>query len=289
MTDEMSARPTGEPSSSPEEQADQTRPAEGEPAAATPADGPSDGDGAVTPAEAGTADAGEATETETAPATETETAPAAAGVAAASAAPAAATTSGPDAQSQIFEAGYKPPPGTTTSSRIGRIARSTAAVILIVLGILCMTLSPLTIWGRNLILNTDRYVETLKPIAHNTGVQNAIVTAVDKHVDQNIDVKQLISQSNLPPKAAQALGPALQSALSSLVNTVVTKFVQSKAFVTLWVAINKTAHTQLVYFLTGSRQSGLKVNNKGELVLDLSPVVSTVKKQLVSAGLTVAN
>jgi hypothetical protein len=244
------------------------------------------------------ADANGATETE-GPAPATDGAPegveapaaAAVGMAAAPAASgaAAATASGPAGQAQIFESGYKPPPGTTGSSRLGRIARSTVAVILIVLGVLCLTLSPLVIWGRNLILNTNRYVDTLQPIAHNPGVQNAVVTAVDKQVDTNINIPDLISQANLPPRAANALGPALQSAISGLVNTVVTKFVQSKAFVTLWVTINRTAHTQLVYFLTGSRQSGLKVNNQGELVLDLSPVVTSVKKQLVSAGLTVAS
>jgi hypothetical protein len=202
---------------------------------------------------------------------------------------AAASASGPAAQAQIFESGYKPPPGTTGSSRIGRIARSTVAVILIVLGVLCLTLSPVVIWGRNLILNTNRYVETLQPIAHNPGVQNAVVTAVEKQVNTNVDVSQLLDQTNLTPRVKSAIGPALQSGLSNLVDSVVTKFVQSKAFVTLWVTINRTAHTQLVYFLTGSRQSGLKVNNQGELVLDLSPVVTSVKKQLVSAGLTVAN
>jgi hypothetical protein len=200
-----------------------------------------------------------------------------------------AAASGPDAQKQIFESGYKPPPGTTGSSRVKRFLRSTVAIILIVLGILCLTLSPLTIWGRNLILNTNRYVDTLKPLAENPGVQNAIVTAVDKQVNNNLDIPSLVSQANLPPRAAKALGPALQSALSGLVNTVVTKFVQSKAFVTLWVTINRAAHTQIVYFLTGSRNSGLKVNSQGELVLDLSPVVTTVKQQLVSAGLTVAS
>jgi hypothetical protein len=246
------------------------------PAAATGAE--------TTPAATTGAAAAAATGAEATPAAATGAAPAAAAVGAAGA---AATAGAPAAQ--IFESGYKPPPGSAGSSRIKRIARSTVAVILIVLGILCLTLSPLTIWGRNLILNTDRYVETLKPIAHNPGVQDAIVTAVDKQVNNNISIPDLISQSNLPPRAANALGPALQSAISGLVNTVVTRFVQSKAFETLWVTINRSAHTQLVYFLTGSRSSALKVNSHGELVLDLSPVVDNVKKQLVSAGLTVAS
>jgi len=304
MTDDMSTTPTDEPSSGPqsgtaptteEGHSEATEPttegqptSEGDRAETASSPDPAPTADATPESDAGAADGnGAAVETDpgagTATPEETEAPdPASGGVAA------AATANGPDAQQQIFESGYKPPPGTTGSSRIKRILRATLSVILIVLGILCLTLSPLTIWGRNLILNTDRYVETLKPIARNPGVQAAVVTAVDKQVNQNLHVQDLISQAGLPPRATSALGPALQSAISGLVNTIVTKFVQSKAFPTLWDTINRTAHTQIVYFLTGSRQSGLKVNNQGELVLDLAPVVSTVKQQLVSAGLTVA-
>src|SRR3954451_18879663 len=49
--------------------------------------------------------------------------------------------------------------------------RTAAVVVLITLGAVVVTASVPTIWGRNLVLNTARYVETLQPLASNPGVQ----------------------------------------------------------------------------------------------------------------------
>ncbi len=173
-------------------------------------------------------------------------------------------------------------------STLGHSLRTTAVVVLVVLGTICMTVSPVAIWGRNLVLNTDRYVETLKPIAENTGMQDAIIAAVDRRVEQYVDIPAALEGLDaLPPAVVKLVGPALDSAITGLVNNVVTKFVRSDAFVTLWVTINRTAHTQLVRLLTG-KTSALVVDSSGKVVLDLSPIVETVKKQLVDAGITVA-
>lgn len=175
------------------------------------------------------------------------------------------------------------------AQRAGRIARSAAAVILIVVGVLCFTIAPLAIWGRNLVLNTDRYVATLKPVASDPGVQDAIIRAVDNQVNSHIDVKSYISDV-LPPRAAQALAGPLQSAVTGFVNTVTTRFVQSDAFQTLWNAVNRAAHQQINYLLTGSRPANAALStNQGKVYLDLSVLVDKVKAQLVAAGLTVAS
>jgi hypothetical protein len=167
--------------------------------------------------------------------------------------------------------------------------RSNAVVLLLVLGTLCMTLAPVTIWGRNLVLNTDRYVKILTPVASNPGVQNLVIKAVDKQFTDNIDVSSVVTQT-LPPAAAVLAGP-IEGAVSGLVNTVVTRFVQSPAFKTLWIQINRVAHTQLVYLLTGKNPTNgaLTITSNDQLVLQLAPIVEQVKAQLVSAGLTVAS
>lgn len=168
-------------------------------------------------------------------------------------------------------------------------ARSTAVVVLLVLATLCMTLAPVSIWGRNLVLNTNRYVKILTPVASNPGVQALVIKAVDKQFTDNVDVSSIVSQS-LPPKASILAGP-IEGAVSGLVNTVVTRVVESPAFETLWVQMNRTAHTQIVYLLTGKGPGGgqaLTIDAKGDLVLQLAPVVADVKAQLVAAGLTIA-
>ncbi|HXW82701.1 MAG TPA: hypothetical protein VEJ84_24600 [Acidimicrobiales bacterium] len=167
--------------------------------------------------------------------------------------------------------------------------RAFLSVLLIVLGVLCLTLSPVAIWGRNLILDTNHYVETVKPLASNPGVQDAIVAQVDTQVEAHLDVEAYVKQV-LPPKAATLLASPIQSAVYGLVHTIATKVVQSKAFAALWVTINRVAHQEVVTVLTGKRYAGgILVIRSGKIYLDLSQVVRTVKDRLVKAGIAIAS
>jgi hypothetical protein len=170
---------------------------------------------------------------------------------------------------------------------MGGALRSTAVVVLLALGTLLATVAVPTIWGRNLVLNTDRYVQTLAPLASNPGVQSAIVKVVDTQFQNNIDLSATLKDV-LPPRASVLAGP-LASAANGLVNTIATRFVQSDAFKTLWRELNRTAHTQIVAILTGKHSSANAVSiQHGTVVLNLAPLIDKIKQQLVSAGLTVA-
>ncbi len=166
--------------------------------------------------------------------------------------------------------------------------RVTAVILLMTIGALLATVSVPAIWARNLVLNTDRYVETMAPLAANPGIQAGVIKAIDKQFDDNVDIGALARQV-LPDRAAPLAGP-LESAAESLVNTVATKFVQSQAFVALWTDINRVAHTQIVAVLTGTGddKNAVAIKN-GVVTLNLQPVVEQVKTQLVQAGLTVAS
>jgi hypothetical protein len=170
-----------------------------------------------------------------------------------------------------------------------RTARTFLSVLLIVLGVLCLTLAPVAIWGRNLILDTNHYVETVKPLASNPGVQDVIVAQVDSQVEAHLDVAAYVKEA-LPPRAADLLASPIQSAVYGLIHTITTRVVQSKAFATLWVTINRVAHTEVVSILTGNKSAGgILVVRSGKIYLDLSQVVRTVKDRLVKAGITVAS
>ncbi len=168
-------------------------------------------------------------------------------------------------------------------------ARSIFSTLLIVVGVLGLVLSPLAIWGRNLLLNTDRYVQTMAPLASNPGVQSAMVAAVDRQVEANLDVSSLVG-GVLPPKAAKALSGPLQTAVSGLINNIATTFVQSKAFATIWTQMNRIAHQQIDNLLTGKSIGNGQLKTKaGKIALDLTPIVQQVKTKLVAAGITVAD
>jgi hypothetical protein len=169
------------------------------------------------------------------------------------------------------------------------LARAFLSVLLIVLGVLCLTLSPVAIWGRNLILDTNHYVETVKPLASNPGVQDVIVAQVDRQVEAHLDVEAYVKQV-LPPRAATLLASPIQSAVYGLVHTIATRVVQSKAFATLWVTINRVTHQEVVRVLTGNKVAGgILVIRSGKIYLDLSQVVRTVKERLVNAGIAIAS
>ncbi len=173
----------------------------------------------------------------------------------------------------------------TTQSR--HPVRRAFAPLLIGLGVICLVLSVPTIWARNLVLNTNTYVNTLAPLASNPAVQNSVITLVDNKVSAQLRKSDFVAKA-LPPRAEVLAGP-IESAINGLVNEVTTRFVQSAAFQRAWVAVNRITHKQLVYVLTnkGGPQTALEIKG-GRLILNLSPIVDQVKTALVNGGLTVA-
>lgn len=166
--------------------------------------------------------------------------------------------------------------------------RGFLAVLAIVMGLVALTLSPLAIWRRNVILNTDRYVATVAPLASNAGVRDAIVAQVDAHIEAGLPVTTYVKRV-LPPRAAKVLASPIRSAVYGLINTTTTRFVDSKLFPTLWVTINRVAHAQLVAILMGKKIAyGALYIKSGSIVLDLGAVVEQVKDLLVKSGLTLA-
>ncbi len=176
----------------------------------------------------------------------------------------------------------------STGRRIAGIARSTAAALAVALGLLCMTVAPAAIWGRNLLLNTDRYVSTLEPLASEPGVQEVVIDLVAGTISDKLDVADRVTGAL--PKVGPLIGRPLQTTVDSFIRTKTTEFVQSPEFVKLWVGLNRRVHTQIDYILTGTRPKGVGalVVKGSKVELDLSGVVKEVEKRLAGLGLTIA-
>jgi hypothetical protein len=56
------------------------------------------------------------------------------------------------------------PAAPAPTGRRSGIARSIGAEVALTLAVLCLVLAPPAVWGRNLVLDTDRYVQTLVPL-----------------------------------------------------------------------------------------------------------------------------
>ncbi|MFE0251138.1 hypothetical protein [Streptomyces sp. NPDC059010] len=183
------------------------------------------------------------------------------------------------------------------TSAPGRIARATASAVLIVVTCILVPVALITVWVHDIALDTDRYVETVAPLATEPAIQDAAVNRISDAVDTRIDGDQAageladwLKSQGLPPKATAAirgLGPQIDSAVDGAVNRVVTRIVHSDAFATVWKDANERAHNAVVHALTGEGRGAVGVSG-GTVTLDVGTLVEQVKKELVDAGLSPA-
>ncbi len=179
----------------------------------------------------------------------------------------------------------------------GRIARKVASAVLIVLACILVPVSVLTVWVHDIALDTDRYVETVAPLASDPAIEaaahNRIVQAVDVRVDGKqvtADLAAWLQSQGLPPRTAQAvkgLAPQLDAAVTGAADKVATRFVESDRFEKVWTTANRAAHSAVVHALTGEGRGAVGVE-EGTVTLDVGAAVDRVKEELVDAGVTPA-
>jgi hypothetical protein len=165
----------------------------------------------------------------------------------------------------------------------GARARSGGSAFLLVLGCGLAVLSLVAIWLKVTLLDTDRYVSTVAPIAASPAVQDAVAKKIDNAIFTRVDFASLARQ--VLPDRADVLAPAIQRGAQSVISDRVTEFTRSQRFQDLWVQANQRAHARVVELLTGGRSKRL-VLDEDTVYLDLSPAVERVKSGLQERGLT---
>ncbi|MEV5606881.1 hypothetical protein [Streptomyces sp. NPDC052225] len=134
--------------------------------------------------------------------------------------------------------------------------RRTAAAVLLVVACLLVPLGTLSTWAKYEIGNSDRYVDTMAPLATEPAVQNAVADAVTTGIMEQIQV-----------------GP-LQSTVEQYLHDAVVSFTGTAAFKKAWDTANRAAHDAV--------QQALDDGSTGDVTLDLAPVTEQVKRQLES-------
>ena len=176
--------------------------------------------------------------------------------------------------------------------------RPLVAGILIAIAALLAPVSVLATWARDEIEDTDRYVETITPLASDPAVQNAIATRIEDAIFSRLDVDAItddvvnaISQQDLPPRAIatlQAVSGPLAGAIESFISDQINTFVQSERFEELWIEANRDAHRAMVAVLTGEGTSTVDVSD-GAVSINIGDLVNEVKQSLVDRGFAIAN
>jgi hypothetical protein len=167
------------------------------------------------------------------------------------------------------------------AKRMPRWRRWTAGALIVISCILA-PLSVIAIWVRNQVLNTDRYVENVKPLATNPAIIDTVSARLTSQLFERVDVEQEAKDA-LPPRA-QFLAAPLAAGLREVVGRVTTAIMESPRFETAWVAANRLAHEQLRKALTNEGRA-VKTEN-GKIVLDLSALVDQVRSDLDERGIS---
>ncbi|WP_243058349.1 hypothetical protein [Nocardioides sp. SR21] len=182
------------------------------------------------------------------------------------------------------------------SRRTGWWRPVVSGVLILLLAVL-LPLGVVARWVHNEVADTDRYVESIEPLAQDPAIQSAVADKITAEIMTRLQVEAVTEEAvkaladlGLPPLAAtslQALSTPLNNAISGFVEDKVLEIVESSRFQQAWVEANREAHAQLVTVLTGEGSDLVDVTDN-TVAINLGPVVDQVKERLVESGFSLA-
>src|SRR3954453_7003329 len=98
----------------------------------------------------------------------------------------------------------------------GRWGRTLLGSLLILVSCVLAPLSVVSVWARSEVTDTDRYVDTVAPLAKDPAIQQAITTNLTNVVFQYIDIDGITTQTMTALSQRDIVPPALASQLQAL-------------------------------------------------------------------------
>lgn len=160
--------------------------------------------------------------------------------------------------------------------------RRAALAFLLVLGCGLVAMSLIAAYVRATVIDTDRYVSTMAPIARSPEVQDAVADKLDAAITSRVDFDALLREA-LPPRA-DPLAPALAGGLRQAIRSRLDGFVASDDFPNLWDEVNRRAHSRVVALLTTGESGRLRLEGN-TVYLDFGAAVDRVRQGLQERGL----
>lgn len=184
-----------------------------------------------------------------------------------------------------------PPEPTTSRSRWG--ARSIVSLLIFVLATILTPIGMVGHWGHQTVIDADRYIETVGPLAAQPEVQEALSLAVTTAIVDRVDTKTQVEGllNNLFPNSSftDALAAPLAAGVNSLIGNLVDRFVTSEQFQTLWIELNKAVQRGVVAVLEGRQEGAIRLQGD-QIVLDITTALQRIQTYLVDNGVSaVAN
>ena len=190
-----------------------------------------------------------------------------------------------------------PAPAAAPRRRSGDVWRAILAGVLIFLAAVIAPLSVVATWAHDEVSDTNRYVETVTPLASDPAVQNAIANRISTEIFNRVDVTAVTHQAvaalanqGLPPNAVatlNALAVPAANGIRSFVTDQIHNLVRSPQFADAWVTVNRQAHAEMVAVLTGQSSTAVQIHGN-QVTLNLGVLINNVKHRLVANGFGLA-
>ena len=210
-----------------------------------------------------------------------------------------ADPSTPYGRSGTGEGNGRSGPGRTGTGggRASHVGRSIIAGVLVVLGLIVTPIALVVDFAQAQVTDTETFVAAYAPLAQSPAVQEAITDVVVAAIDENVDFALLtgglvdgLQQLELPGFVSDSLdllrGPLVEG-VNALVRWGVSSIVASDWFPTVWEQTLRLTHSQLIAVLRGDPNAIAQISGDS-VSLQLGPVVSVLRDQLISGGVTVA-
>ncbi|MDN4645742.1 hypothetical protein [Arthrobacter sp. PsM3] len=176
------------------------------------------------------------------------------------------------------------------------LARQIVAIVLVVLTAVLACATVPALYLRSEVLDTDRYVATVAPLASDPAIQAEITDKVTTQITTAVDVEGITRDAmtelgKVAPRVAAVitgLAPAIAEQTKSLIHSAVSKFVASPQFQDLWTQINRVAHQGIVNLATGNTGGTVSIDQSGTLTISTKEIIARVKTLLVEQGVEIA-
>jgi hypothetical protein len=158
--------------------------------------------------------------------------------------------------------------------------RRVVVALLLVVATVLAPLALIALWTRSQVVNTDRFVAQVGPLTQNPAVAGLVADRLSQALATRVDLQAEIRDA-LPDRAKALAAPIAQGVIS-YTRDAAYKVVTSDQFHNLWVAMNRTAHSQVRTLLEGGK-GPLQAKN-GKVVLDLHDLAVAVVARVKAAG-----
>lgn len=172
--------------------------------------------------------------------------------------------------------------------------RAVVSAVCIVLAGIIVPVAVVGTWTRVQLVSEDSFVATFAPLAEDPDVQQLVIDQASAAVNESVDVAGItnslfdgIQTLDMPQAAKTALNLLRQPAIAgvqSLVDSTITRIVQSDTFPAVWQKALIASHRALVATATGNEGGAITVSGSGEIGIQLGPIIDELKTQLEDRG-----